>query len=73
MYGINEIKKQNVQNDADLKNSRDGTFAVLRDGSILIRSGIRSKNLEGSDASEFLDKVRDKSTGFIRETVKSYF
>ena len=74
MYGINEIKKQNAQKQADHDNSRKGTFCVLRDGSILLRSGPSSKTIDSKeDAAAFLETVRERSSGFIRGVVQSHF
>jgi hypothetical protein len=74
MYGINEIKKQNAQKQADHENSRNGTFCVLRDGSILLRSGSASKTIDSKeDAAAFLETIRERSSGFVRGVVQSYF
>lgn len=74
MYGINEIKKQNSQKQADFDNARNGTFCVLSSGGILIRSGVFSKTIDDKEkVGEFLDKVKGKSTGIIRSVVQSYF
>lgn len=74
MYGINEIRKQNAQKRADFENSRDGTFAVLRHGGILLRSGVRSRVIDDKEeAAAFLASVRDKGTGYIKKVVQSHF
>jgi len=74
MYGINEIKKQNAQKQADLENSRNGTFCALRDGTILLRSGVASKTIDSKeDAAAFLETIRGRSSGFVRSVVQSYF
>lgn len=73
MHGINEIRKQNAQKQADFENARDGTYCVLRHGGVLIRSIRSSKTLDGDDAKEFLAKVRDKGTGYVKQVVNSYF
>jgi hypothetical protein len=74
MYHINEIRKQNAQKQADLNNAREGTFCVLRDGSVLLRNGVFSKTIDDkADAASFLERVRDQSTGVIKGIVKSYF
>jgi len=74
MYGINEIKKQNAQKQADHDNSRKGTFCVLRDGSILLRSGVSSRVLDSDvDITTFLESVRGRSSGVVREVVQSHF
>ena len=73
MYSISEIRKQNNQKKTDLDNARDGTFCILRHGGVLIRSIRSSKTLEGRDAKEFLDKVKDKGTGYVKQVVNSYF
>ena len=74
MYGINEIKKQNSQKQADYDNARAGTYCVLRHGGILIRSGVFSKTLDDKqDVANFLGKVTGKSTGVVRKVVESYF
>ena len=74
MYHVSEIRKQNAQRKADFDNSRDGTFAVLRHGGILLRSGARSRTIDDKEeAAAFLAKVRDKGTGYIKQVVKSYF
>ena len=74
MDGINEIKTQTAQKQADIENSRNGTFCVLRDGSILLRSGSASKTIDSKeDAAAFLETVRERSSGFIRGVVQSYF
>lgn len=73
MYGINEIKKQNCQTNADIENSRNGTFCVLHNNEVLIRFGPRSKVLPVKDGEAFLKEVSGKSTGVIREKVASYF
>lgn len=74
MYGVNEIKKQNANNQADLDNSRDGTYATFQDGSVLLRSIRSTKTIDDkAEAAAFLEKVRGKSTGVIKEVVLSYF
>lgn len=74
MYGINEIKKQNCQKQADFDNARNGTYCVLRHGGVLIRSGVFSKTLDDKqDVANFLGKVLGKSTGVVRSVVQSYF
>lgn len=73
MFGINEIRKQNNQRKTDLDNSRDGTFCTLANGGVLIRSIRSSKTLDGPDAQEFLAKVKDKGTGYIKTVVAGYF
>lgn len=74
MYGINEIRKQNSQRKADFDNARDGTFAVLRHGGILLRNGVRSRTIDDKvEAAEFLAKVKDKGTGYVKQVVQSYF
>ena len=74
MQGINEIRKANAQAQADFDNARDGTFAVLHNGGILLRNGVFSKTIDDKDeAAAFLDKVRGASTGIVRLAVKSYW
>lgn len=73
MNGISEIRKINSQRKADLDNSRNGTFCTLANGGVLIRSIRSSKTLDGPDAQEFLAKVRDKGTGYIKTVVAGYF
>ena len=74
MYSINEIRKQNNQRKADFDNARDGTFAVLRDGGILLRHGVFSKIIDDkAEAADFLAKVKDKGTGYVKLVVKSYW
>ncbi len=74
MTGVNEIQKLNATNRADLANSRDGTFAVLRCGGILLRNGLISKTIDDKvEAAAFLAKVRDKGTGYVKTVVQSYF
>ena len=74
MNGISEIRKANAQRKADFDNARDGTFAVLRHGGILLRCGARSKTIDDKvDAAAFLAKVKDKGTGYVKNVVKSYF
>lgn len=74
MYGINEIRKQNCQNKADLDNARAGTYCILRSGGILIRSGVFSKTIDDlQDASAFLQKVQGRTSGIVRKVVESYF
>lgn len=74
MYSINEIRKQNNQKQADFDNARDGTFCVLRNGGILLRHGARSKTIDDKqEAADFLARVKDKGTGFIKVVVKEHF
>ena len=77
MNHISEIRKQNAQTKADLDNSQQGRFTTLSNGGILLSCGGRCKTLEPdrdkADVAAFLEKVRDKSSGVIREVVKSYF
>lgn len=73
MYHVSEIRKINSQKRADVSNSREGTFCSLRDGSVLIRNGARSKTIEKTAAIEFLEQVRGQSTGFIKNLVLSHF
>jgi hypothetical protein len=74
MYGINEIKKINSQKQADHDNSRAGTYCVLRNGGILIRSGVFTKTLDDKeDVQSFVEKVKGKSSGIVRNVVQSYF
>jgi hypothetical protein len=74
MTGINEIRKANAQKKADFDNARDGTFCTLRHGGILLRCGPRSKTIDDkAEADEFLARVRDKGTGYVKQVVKSYF
>jgi sensor histidine kinase regulating citrate/malate metabolism len=74
MMGVSEIRKINSQRKADFDNARDGTFCVLRHGGILIRNGARSKTIDDkAEAAEFLAKVKDKGTGYVKQVVKSYF
>lgn len=73
MYHISEIRKQNSQKQADHENARDGTFCTLANGGVLIRSSRSSKVLDDKDAEEFLAKVKDKGTGYVKKVVASYF
>lgn len=74
MHGINEIKKQNAQAKANYDNSRQGTFCVLQNGNVLLRSGAQSKTIEcKEEAAEFLDLVRGRTSGFIRGVVQAHF
>ena len=74
MYHITETRKQNGQRKADLDNAREGTFAVLRNGGILLRNGVFSKTIDDkNEAAEFLAKVKDKGTGYVKLVVKSYW
>lgn len=74
MYHISETRKQNAQKRADLQNASDSTFCVLRHGGVLLKSGTQSKTLDDkSEVASFLDRVRDKGTGIVRDVVKSYF
>lgn len=73
MYSLSTIRRINNQKQADLDNSRDGTFCTLSNGGVLIRSIRSSKTLDGPDAQEFLAKVRDKGTGYIKTVVAGYF
>jgi hypothetical protein len=74
MHGINEIKKQNAQAKANYDNSRQGTFCVLQNGNILLRSGAQSKTIESKEeAAEFLDQVRGRTSGFVRGVVQGHF
>ena len=52
---------------------RDATYATLRHGGVLLRNGCVTKNLEGADASEFINKIRDKGQGYVKQVVRSYF
>lgn len=74
MYGINEIRKQNAQKKADHENSRDGTFCVLKDGTVLLRKDIRSRMItEEEEVRKFLTEVRDKPTAEIKAAVLARF
>jgi hypothetical protein len=74
MYGINEIKKQSAQAKADHENSRKGTYCVLRDGSILLRSGVATRVLDSEvDTTDFLESIRGRSSGIVRKVVQSHF
>ena len=67
---INKLtsKEQQAHDEA-----RDCTYATLRHGGVLLRCGIVTKNLEGKDAKEFINKIRDKGQGYIKTVVRSYF
>jgi hypothetical protein len=74
MHGINEIKKQNAQAKANYDNSRQGTFCVLQNGNVLLRSGAHSKTIENEgEAAEFLNHVRGRTSGYVRGVVQGYF
>jgi len=74
MNCISIKSKRDHKEKADLDNARDGTFCTLRHGGILLRSGARSRTIDDvKEAAAFLAKVRDKGTGYVKLTVKSYF
>lgn len=74
MYGISEIQKQNAHNRAEHEHSREGTFCVLQDGSVLLRRSGSSRNLtDKEEVARFLDEVRDATAGQIKNTVKKYW
>jgi hypothetical protein len=74
MQNINTIARLNAQERADHENSRNGTYCVLRHGGILLRSGVRSKTLDNpEEAAGFLEQVRGKNSGIIRQVVQSFF
>ena len=74
MYPLNTIQKQNGLKQVDHENAREGTFCVLQDGSILIRNRNAARTIEDKKAAKaFLESVRGKSTGAIKEIVLSHF
>ena len=73
MYPVNVIQKLNSQNAADLANARDGKFIIKPSGSVYLHAGPRTKVLDGERATTFIEAVRGKSSGAVREIVLSYF
>jgi hypothetical protein len=74
MQNINTIARLNAQQRADLDNSRNGTYCVLRHGGVLLRSGVTSKTLDNPDEVKgFLAQVRGKHSGIVRKVVQSFF
>jgi len=74
MQNINTIARLNAQQRADLDNSRNGTYCVLRHGGVLLRSGVTSKTLDSPDEVKgFLAQVRGKHSGIVRKVVQSFF
>lgn len=74
MQNINTIARLNAAQRADLENSRNGTYCVLRNGEILLRSGVSSKVIEDrKEAASFIEKVKGQSSGFVRLIVQGFF
>jgi hypothetical protein len=74
MQNINTIARLNAQERADHENSRNGTYCVLRNGGILLRNGVCSKTLDDAEeAAGFLEQVRGKHSGIVRQVVQRFF
>ena len=73
MYHVTETKKQNIRKQADRQHASEATFAVLRHGGVLLKSGTRTRNIEGEEAASFISKVRDKGAGYVKKLVQGYF
>lgn len=73
MYHINEIRKANIHLAAEKQHASEATFTVLRHGGVLLRSGNQTLTLDGINAADFINSVRDKGAGYVKQQVKKQF
>lgn len=73
MYGINEIKKLNVAKAATTAAAQAATYCVLRNNDVLLRNGNKTQVLETGEASNFLQRVRNRNANQVKSLIQEVF